>query len=108
LYFLAAMVLGAIHRIIKRVGAKMAGINARPTGDDHADLGEFLLGDEIGGQGGAEDCPLDGFGINALDYRIETGKQGLKKIIRVGGNLDLADKLPAVEKNDVGMGAAYI
>jgi hypothetical protein len=51
---------------------------------------------------------LDGFGINTFDYGTETGEQGLKKIFRVGCNLDLANKLSAVQKNDVSMGTAYI
>jgi hypothetical protein len=102
------MILGSIDGIIKVVGAKMPGVDTRPAGHHYADIGEFLLGNKISGQGGTENRPLDGFGINTFDYGTETGEQGLKKIFRVGCNLDLANKLSAVQKNDVSMGTAYI
>jgi hypothetical protein len=86
----------------------MAGIDTRTAGHHYADIGEFLLGNKIGGQGGTEDRPLNGFGVNTLDYGTETGEQGPKKIFRVGCNLDFANKLSAVQKNDVSVGTAYI
>ena len=86
----------------------MAWIDTRATCHDHADFGKFLLGDQVGRQGGAENGPLNGCGVNALNNSTETGSRVSKRLSGSVATLASRTKFPAVQQNDVGMGTAYI
>ena len=104
----AAVVDGALHADVVRIGAKMLGIDPGAGRHDHPHGRDLVLDDGVGGQCGAEYDAPDGAGIHAFRDRIQSLENRAEEIRRIRGDFDLPPQTGMVQQNDIRVGTPDI